>query len=237
MPHSSPQFVTSKDGTKIAYDVSGSGPVLIYVAGATSFRDNFSMRETAKAFSEGFTTYNYDRRGRGDSTDVKPYSIEKEVDDIEALIDAAGGKACLYGHSAGAVLVLEAALMFPEKIDKAVVYDPPFVHTKEEQTAYGNLAGSIAALLAQGKNGQAIRCFLAGIGISKFLTWLLPVLPGWKATCELAPTLAYDFELTRDFPPIERLKKIGIPVLVLTGSDSSERLRTVSPQVAAAIPG
>src|SRR5687767_14966693 len=112
------QTIQSKDGTTLAYDVYGSGPALIYITGASCFRNFMPVVQDAKAFAHEFTVYNYDRRGRGDSTDTQPYAIEREVEDIEALIDAAGGKASLYGHSSGAVLALEAALRLGDKIDK-----------------------------------------------------------------------------------------------------------------------
>lgn len=97
---------TSRDGTVLAYDVYGSGPALIYITGAICFRSFMPIVQDAKAFAKEFTVYNYDRRGRGDSGNTLPWSVAGEVEDIEALIDAAGGKAYLYGHSSGAVLAL-----------------------------------------------------------------------------------------------------------------------------------
>src|SRR5207302_1636886 len=100
----------SNDGTPIAFDQSGQGPALILVAGALCARLSWSGPELAKLLAPHFTVYNYDRRGRGDSGDTKPYAVTREVEDIEVLIDEAGGSACLYGHSSGAALVLEAAI-------------------------------------------------------------------------------------------------------------------------------
>ena len=126
------QTVTSKDGTTLAYDVYGSGPALIYITGAICFRNFMPVLGDAKAFAKEFTVYNYDRRGRGDSTDTQPYAIEREVEDIAALIDAAGGRASLLGHSSGAVLALEAALRLGDKIDKVVLYDASYVPDKTQ---------------------------------------------------------------------------------------------------------
>src|SRR5689334_16563717 len=100
--------VTSKDGTRIAYDAQGNGPAVILIGGALNTR--LSATQLAQPLSRHFTVYTYDRRGRGDSADTKPYAVEREVEDIEALINAAGGAANLYGHSSGAALALEAAL-------------------------------------------------------------------------------------------------------------------------------
>lgn len=132
--------VQSNDGTTLAYDIYGSGPPLIYITGASCFRNFVPVLQDAKAFAKEFTVYNYDRRGRGNSTDTQPYAIAREVEDIAALIDVAGGKACLYGHSSGAVLALEAALRLGDKVDKVVLYDPPYVHDEAEKAQYNNLS-------------------------------------------------------------------------------------------------
>src|SRR5438477_1084958 len=119
--------VTSKDGTKIAYDKQGEGPAVILVYGALCYRSFGSLPELVKLLAPHFTVYNYDRRGRGDSGDTRPYAVEREVEDIEALIDEAGGAASLYGISSGAVLALEVASRLPSKVEKLAMYEPPFV--------------------------------------------------------------------------------------------------------------
>src|SRR5579862_7568357 len=103
------QVVASKDGTHIAYDKQGEGPAVILVAGALCARLSWSGPQLSQLLAPHFTVFNYDRRGRGDSGDTKPYAVEREIEDIEALIDDAGGVAFLYGHSSGAALALEAA--------------------------------------------------------------------------------------------------------------------------------
>src|SRR3712207_6658231 len=141
--------IQSKDGTTLAYDVYGSGPALIYITGASCFRSFLPIVHDAKAFGKEFTVYNYDRRGRGDSTDTQPYAIEREVEDIAALIEAAGGKASLYGHSSGAVLALEAALQLGDKVDKIVMYDPPYVHDETEKVQYNKLSEEVNKLRSE----------------------------------------------------------------------------------------
>lgn len=231
------QRVTSADGTKIAYDVRGSGPALVYITGASCFRQFAPILADAKVFSQNFTVYNFDRRGRGDSSDTQPYSLEKEIDDIEAMINAAGGKAFLYGHSSGAILALEAALRLKDQVTGVVVYDPSYVHTEAEKHNYKHLSNTVLSLLAKKKHKQAMKVFLSGIGMPGIFVWLLPVFPGWKTMHKLAPTLAYDIELTNEFPPLKRLGNLKSPLLVLAGSKSPERIRTVASQIAASVPG
>src|SRR5579883_1411782 len=117
--------VISRDGTPIAFDQSGQGPALILVTGATATR--LAAVSLAAALAPHFTVFAYDRRGRGDSGDTLPYAVEREVEDIEALIAEAGGSAFVFGHSSGAVLALEAARLLPTKIKKLAIYEPPFI--------------------------------------------------------------------------------------------------------------
>lgn len=227
----------SQDGTILAYDVHGSGPALIYITGASCFRSFFPVAADAKAFAKEFTVYSYDRRGRGDSGDTQPYAIEREIDDIAALIDAAGGRASLYGHSSGAALALEAGLRLGERVAKIVMYDAPYVHDEAERSRYAALGRQVRGLLQAGKNGRAMRTFLNGIGMPKLFVYLLPLMPGWKTMAALAPTLAYDIALTSDLPPIERAARLATPALVLVGEKSPAGLHAVARQLADAIPG
>ena len=110
------EFTTSRDGTLIAYDVRGDGPPLIYITRATCWRKFFPVARDSTTFASAFRIVTYDRRGRGDSGDVAPWSVDREVEDIEALIETLGGKAFLYGHSSGAVLAMQAALQLGPKV-------------------------------------------------------------------------------------------------------------------------
>lgn len=231
------QTTRSKDGTSIAYDVRGSGPPLIYITGASCFRSFMPIVQDVKVFAKEFTVYNYDRRGRGDSGDTPPWSVEREVEDIEALIDAAGGNAFLYGHSSGAVLALEAALRLGGKVQKAFLYDAPYVHDQAEKDEFARLGGQVAALLESGKNAAAMKVFLAGIGMPKAFVFLLPLFPGWKTMKALAPTLAYDIALTRDFPPVERAAAVSVPAMVMVGEKNQAGMLDVAARLARAIPG
>ncbi|WP_411824602.1 alpha/beta fold hydrolase [Leptospira sp. 'Mane'] len=226
----------SKDGTILAYDVYGSGPALIYITGASCFRKFIPIVQDAKVFSTKFTVYNYDRRGRGDSGNNLPYSIEREVEDIEAMIDIAGGKAHLYGHSSGAVLAFEAALRLKNKVLKIVMYDPPYVHDEAEKSEYGKLSESVKYLLDKGKNAQAMKTFLKGIGMPNIFVLLLPLFPGWGKMKALAPTLAYDIDLTKDLPPLERAAHVSLPTHIIIGEKNPSGIHDVGSKLAKAIP-
>jgi pimeloyl-ACP methyl ester carboxylesterase len=229
--------VVSKDGTTIAYDVSGSGPALIFIAGATCFRNFMPIKADAKAFAKDFTVYNYDRRGRGDSGNTMPYDRQRELEDIEALIDAAGGKAMLYGHSSGAVLALEAALLFPEKISKVAIYDAAYVHSESEKSEYGQLIRKVKGLISEAENAKALRTFLVGIGMPKVFVYMLRLMPGWKTMKALSPTLLYDMDLTKDLPPLNRLAKIRVPSAIYYGEKSPVSMASVGKQIAGVIEG
>ncbi|WP_127580481.1 alpha/beta fold hydrolase [Paenibacillus koleovorans] len=227
----------SKDGTTLAYDIHGSGPALIYITGAGCFRKFKPIEQDAKVFGTAFTVYNYDRRGRGDSGDTQPYAIEREIEDIEAMIDTAGGKAHLYGHSSGAVLALEAALRLGGKVDKVVLHDLPYVPNEAERVSYGRLGETVRQLLDAGRNKKAMKTFLKGIGMPGLFVALLPLFPGWKTMAALAPTLAYDIALTQDLPPVDRAVQVAVPLRIIVGEKSPASIHEVSRQLADAIPG
>lgn len=228
---------TSKDGTVLAYDVYGTGPPLIYVTGASGFRSFRPVVADAKAFAKAFTVYSYDRRGRGDSGDTAPWTVEREVEDIEALIEIAGGTAFVYGHSSGAALALEAALALGDKVRKVVLYDASYVHDEAEKAGYRVLSERVDRLLRDGRNAKAMKVFLRGIGMPRAFTALLPLVPGWRTMKALAPTLAYDIALTSDLPPTGRAARLTVPARVIVGQQSPAGLHDVAQLLATAIPG
>ena len=229
-------YVVSRDETKIAYEKIGAGPILLYVTGASCFRNFTPIRSDVKEFAKEFTVINYDRRGRGDSADTAPYSVEREVEDIEALIDAVGGKVHIYGHSSGGVLALEAALALPDKIERVLVYDASYAGNTAEIQTYAQLSEQTRLKLANGDNAGAMKTFLKGIGMPGVFVAILPFFPGWKTMKALAPTLMYDIELTKDMPPVERLKSIDIPLMICWGSKSPAGIHDAAQQVIEVIP-
>lgn len=149
------ETVTSRDGATIAFDRSGEGPPVILVVGA--FNDRSTGAPLAAHLAPHFTVFTYDRRGRGDSGDTAPYAVEREIDDLDALITAAGGSACVFGYSSGAVLSLMAARRLA--ITKLALYDPPFLVDDGRPRPPADLALQIAELVSSGRRGDAVELF------------------------------------------------------------------------------
>ncbi|MFF0829269.1 alpha/beta fold hydrolase [Brevibacillus sp. NPDC003359] len=228
--------IQSKDGTTLAYDVYGSGPALLFITGATCFRSFEPVLHDAHVFAEHFTVYNYDRRGRGDSGNTLPYSFEREIEDIEAMIDAAGGSAYLYGHSSGAILALEAAMKLGDKVSKLVMYDASYASDEVDQKQFNELGQGVNKLLDTGNHNEAISLFLEGIGIPKEVIFYTQQSPQWEDMVALAPTLAYDITLASDLPPIERARQLHVPTLIIVGEKNPASLHDVASQLSQVIP-
>lgn len=227
---------TSADGTSIAYDIAGDGPPLVYVTGACCFRRFRPVVADAAVFATRFRVITYDRRGRGDSGDTGPWSLDREVEDLEAMIDALGGEAFVYGHSSGAVLALHAADRLPGKVLGAALYDAPWVPEVAGREEYAVLRADVEERLASGRRAGALRRFLSGIGMPKAFVALLPLAPGWRAMTALAPTLRYDLALTADLPPTEVAGRVQVPVHVLVGEKSPPEVHEVARILARALP-
>lgn len=227
----------STDGTSLVYDVRGSGDTLVYVTGASCFRRFQPVIKDAKAFAREFTTVTYDRRGRGDSGDTAPWSLERELEDLAAVIDATGGPAWVYGHSSGAVLALHAALRLGDRVRGVVLYDASWVADEDEGREYATLRQSVEDLLDRGRPAAAMRRFLSGIGTPRAFVALMPLMPGWRRMVALAPTLRYDMALTADPPPYVLAATITTPVHVVVGERSPASLHTVADGLVATVPG
>ena len=148
--------VISKDGTQIAYDSTGRGPVVILVLGALNSRK--SGAKLAKLLASRFTVISFDRRGRGDSTDTAPYSPQREVEDIAALIGAVGEPVYLYGHSSGGALALEAAIALRKKVRKLAIYEVPYTLDANARKDANEYYRRLKKLLASGQRGDAVAC-------------------------------------------------------------------------------
>jgi len=148
--------VTSKDGTTIAFDQEGQGTPVILVAGATGVRAAPWSNQLVEVLAPHFTVIDYDRRGRGDSGDTLPYAVQREVEDIEALIDDVGGSAYLAGISSGAVLALEAASKLPSKVKKLMMYEPPFIIDDSRPPLPADYVEQLDAAIAAGNPGDAV---------------------------------------------------------------------------------
>ena len=228
--------VISKDGTKIAYDKLGEGPRLIYVLGALCYRQFEPAVADVHTFSKEFTVINYDRRGRGDSTDTLPYSVDREVEDIEALIDANGGSAYLYGHSSGASLALEAALRLDKKVLKLAMYEPPYNNSDEDQKGSVAYDKELKELLDVGKRGEAVEHFMKLVGMPDEMINGVKQSPSWSTLESLAPTLAYDSAVSSYIVPTQKASQIDMPALVMYGEESYGFMKLVAESLAKAFP-
>jgi pimeloyl-ACP methyl ester carboxylesterase len=213
--------ILSKDGTKIAYDQTGHGPALILVAGA--FQDRMAMGVYAEPLSKHFTVYNYDRRGRGESSDTQPYAVEREIEDIDALIEEAGGSAFAFGGSSGGVLTLDASA-HGSNITKLAVYEPPFVVDDSREPVPENIVDQLKNLIASGRRGDAAETFMTkGSLMPADVVAGMRMQPFWPNVEAVAHTLVYDAMIMdgtmQGTPlPVERWSVVNIPTLVIYGS-------------------
>ncbi|WP_227379800.1 alpha/beta fold hydrolase [Haladaptatus halobius] len=229
--------VISKDGTKIAYEKTGQGPAVFLVDGALAYRGNFGLGSLAAALSSDFTAYTYDRRGRGKSTDTVPYAIKREIEDIDALIDEAGGLAYLYGISSGAVLALKAASQLePEKVTKLALNQPPVEVGEEAEQQFSEFRQEMDDLLKAGKRDEVIEFFLADMVPPEMLEDMKRG-PEWPLMEGVAPTLAYDNAILDDGTvPVDDAKRSTMPTLVLDGSVSPPSFRQAADTLATTMP-
>jgi len=225
--------VTSADGTTIAFDQRGSGAPVILVGGA--FNDRTTVAGLGEVLSADFTTIAYDRRGRGSSGDTGPYAMEREIEDIAALIAEAGGTASVFGHSSGAVLALEAAAA-GLAIEKVVAYEPPYA-TPEHARA--DVLDEVKAQLAAGDRDAAVATFLRVAGTPAEMVEGMKQAPVWGWFTALAHTLPYDLTICGPGARVreDHLAKISIPTLVIGGGASPEALQAGARTAAEAVPG
>jgi pimeloyl-ACP methyl ester carboxylesterase len=187
----------STDGTAIAFETCGHGPPLILIDGALCYRKMGPSRALANALSEHFTVITYDRRGRGESGDTAPYSTEREIEDLAALIAAAGGSAYVCGFSSGAVLALDAAA-HGLAISGLVLYEPPFIVDDSRPPAAADYTERLNALLESNRRGDAVRLFMRHVGMPSPLVPLMRFMPAWGKLKRVAHTLPYDSEIMGD---------------------------------------
>jgi pimeloyl-ACP methyl ester carboxylesterase len=228
--------VTSKDGTKIAYDKVGHGPVVILVLGALNSRK--SGAKLAKLLAPRFTVISYDRRGRGDSTDTVPYSPRREVEDVAALVDEVGGPVCLYGHSSGAAIALEAAFRLRGRVRKLAIYEPPYALGVDARKAAKEYDGLLKKLLASRRSGDAVALFMRAVGVSDKQVQALRRMPMWRGLEAMAPTLAYESEVLGEGHSLPTALSAGVttPTLVMHGGAGAPPMRDVARAISEAIP-
>ncbi|MFI2202510.1 alpha/beta fold hydrolase [Streptomyces sp. NPDC020192] len=226
---------TSRDGTALAYEVTGQGPAVILVCGAMS--TGGTVAPLAARLADRCTAVVYDRRGRGASGDTAPYAVAREVEDLAALLDAVGGDASLFGVSSGGALVLEAAASgLP--VRRVAVYEVPYADFlrggAEREAAYKE---ALTKALADGRRGDAVELFLRLTGLGEEMIHGARQSPMWAGMEAVAPSLAYDDAVMGDgLLPRERLAAISVPVLSVAGGASPEWMHRASQAVAEAVP-
>jgi pimeloyl-ACP methyl ester carboxylesterase len=226
--------VQSADGTAIAYEVHGAGPVLVLIDGAMCFRDSGPMRGIADAIGGRLRVVLYDRRGRGASGDTAPYAVEREIEDIEAIIAAVGAPAVLFGMSSGGALALRAATAL-DAVTRVAVYEPPYMPEPAVAGAQAYTA-ELADALGRSDRGAAVAAFLRRVGMPEQAVAGVRHSPAWAGMEALAPTLAYDDAAMGD-SRVPRFDARGIQVLALAGGASPDFMQYGARAVAEATGG
>ena len=233
------QTVTSKDGTKIAYDKTGQGPAVILVNGALATRSAYA--ELAQLLAPHFTVYNYDRRGRGNSSDNQQYFVEREIEDLDALIDEAGDSAYVFGASSGACLALQAAATLGDKVRKFAIYEAPYDESEGAADKWKEYKSKFAELIANGRRGDAVEHHLNFAGVPAEMIAKLKTSPEWISFESMASTISYDMAAVGDdrSVPVERAAQVKANALVMDGGASLKTLPFMRPsadKIASAIP-
>jgi pimeloyl-ACP methyl ester carboxylesterase len=231
--------ITSRDGTTIAYERYGAGPPLILVGGALTTRQ--AATELARALGPDLAVYAYDRRGRGDSGDNQPYAVAREVEDIAALVEEAGGSAALFGTSSGAGLSLEAALR-GVAVTALALYEPPFLIDPGHPPLADDYRERLRAHIDAGRLGDAVEQFMReAVLLPEEMIAQMRESPAWPALEPIAHTLLYDQavmdETSLDSPhPLRRFEPIQVPTLAMDGGASPDWLRAPAKEVAQLLP-
>ena len=232
-------IVRSADGTAIAYDTLGEGPALILVDGAMCTRSTGTKPQLAGLLSAHFTVYSYDRRGRGDSGDTSPYAVQREIDDLAALIQAAGGTADLYGHSSGGSLAMEAAVALGSQVRGLAMYEAPCNDDPAARRAWGQYISQLTEALTAGRRGDAVAAFMAHTGMPAEQIEEMRNAPFWPGMEALGPTLAYDHAaiLGKDASiPRELAARVAVLTLVMHGDASYPFMGETARALTQAIP-
>lgn len=223
--------VTSKDGTEIAYDKLGEGPPVVLVSGGSV--DRMSNAGLAALLAEDFTVFNYDRRGRGDSADNPAYEVARELEDLDTVIAVAGGAACVYGSSSGAVLAMWAAAT-GAAVTKLAMWEPPFILEGTRPKPPADTASIYRKFIAEGRRSDAAEYFMAKVvGLPDEFVAQAKASAWWPAQEAIAHTLAYDATIMGDYSvPSDLVAGVTAPTVVLYGGASEDWLRQSTQAVA-----
>jgi pimeloyl-ACP methyl ester carboxylesterase len=233
--------VVSRDGTRIAYTGRGHGAPVILVDGALCSESMGPMPKLAELLADRFTVFTYNRRGRGPSGDVLPYTVQREVDDLEAMVAEAGGTANVFGHSSGAALAVEAAKRI-STIDKLVLYEAPFIVDDSREALPRDFGARLSAMLAEGRRGDAVKAFMRFVGVPRVFLALMPVMPMWSKVKAVAHTLPYDIAIVSPYQTGAPLASgewasVSVPTVVIDGGKSPAWMRAGNRALAEVVPG
>jgi pimeloyl-ACP methyl ester carboxylesterase len=233
------RMTTSRDGTAIAFTKMGAGPAVILVDGAFCYRENGPAPELAPLLAPHFTVFTYDRRGRGESSDTSPYAIDREVEDLRAIVENAGGSAFVVGVSSGAALALQAAASGVHLTELAL-YEPPYIPGDGTPRSGEDPRKRLQQLVSSGDRHGAVKFFMTDVfGAPRAFVFAMPFImrSAWKRNESVAHTLPYDLTILNDRSVLrERSGSISVPTLVIGGEKSPEPLRNAVSTVAQALP-
>ena len=236
------QHAVSADGTRITYETHVSGPALGVVDGALCSSEMGPSRGLADALQGSFTVHIYDRRGRGESgAGATAYDVAREVEDLAAVIAAAGGHAHVFAASSGAALALEGARQ-GVAIDRLVAYEAPFIVDDTHTPNDLDLPEQLRVMVEEGRRGDAVKTFLKTVGAPGLMVAAMRLLPPWRKMTAVAHTLPYDLAIVVPFEqgrplPTGHYDDVRCPTLVIAGGKSPAYLRNAQAAIAAAVPG
>jgi pimeloyl-ACP methyl ester carboxylesterase len=230
----------SKDGTRIGFDREGQGPPVLLVDGALCSRDFGPMKALSALLAQHFTVYRYDRRGRGESGDTQPWSIDREVEDLAAIVREAGEPVFVYGISSGAVLSLEAASR-GVPIRRLALYEAPFMVDDTRPPLGEDYLPRLKALVAANRRADAVRMFMKTVGVPAVGIFMMRLMPVWKKLTAVAHTLPYDIGIVGRYQqgrplPASAWPGATMPALVMDGGKSPAWLRNAQSALARALP-
>jgi pimeloyl-ACP methyl ester carboxylesterase len=232
--------VRSQDGTEIAYDRYGDGPAVVLVGGA--WNDRMTKAPLAQLLAGEFSVYSYDRRGRGDSGDTPPYAVEREIEDLEAVIEAAGGSAHAYGHSSGAALALEATAA-GAPISKLAMYEAPYIVDDSRPPLPDDYIEHLERLIAEGKRREVFEYFMT-VAAQMPAEMVQPMVdsPMVESMTPLAHTIPYDGRVmlrgSMSGEPLPRrwTDSVTVPSLVMDGGNSPAWMRNAARALVGVLP-
>jgi pimeloyl-ACP methyl ester carboxylesterase len=235
------QYATSADGTRIAYETTGRGPSLVLVDGALCQRSMGPARGLAKQLADRFAVVAYDRRGRGESgAGETAYDVQREIEDLAAVLAAVGGHAHVFGSSSGAALALEAARQgLP--IDRLALYEAPFILDDTHPANPIDLPQQLKTMVDAGDRGKAVKTFMHVVGAPAPMIAIMPLMPVWKKLTGVAHTLSYDMALVVPFEQGQPLPEghfagVSATTLTIAGGKSPTYMRNAQAAIAEQLP-